>query len=338
MLAYIYTLNGISLLLNGVTTTIARDDPRYDNVTAALREGRHSSESQEDFEAYVTILAAPPKQQVINQINAQELSDRITVVGDTVYYNSVAINNSLTRRMLEFIRENIEIRHLVPFLENLMQNPSNRTVEHLYAFLEYGKIPLTGDGHFLAYKAVRSDWKDIHSGTFDNSIGKVCEVFRNQVDENPDQTCSHGLHVCSFEYLPHFAHADGHVVIVKVNPKDVVAIPRDYNNTKMRVCRYEVVNEVDGYYAERRDYLSEKPLFDEWDRYPEDPEPVELAHEVFDLPIRVSTYSDDGTAFGSAQFDDWDEAEEYASGCLDIVTPTAVITDGRRTITLQHPL
>jgi len=32
-------------------------------------------------------------------------------------------------------------------------------------------------------------------------------------------------------------------MIVKINPKDVVAIPADYNNTKGRTCRYEVVAE-----------------------------------------------------------------------------------------------
>jgi hypothetical protein len=78
-------------------------------------------------------------------------------------------------------------------------------------------------------------------------------VPRNCVDEDPDRTCSHGLHVCSFDYLPHFSHANGHVVVCKVNPADVVAIPRDYNNTKMRVCRYEVVGEYEGYYSERGD-------------------------------------------------------------------------------------
>jgi len=31
-------------------------------------------------------------------------------------------------------------------------------------------------------------------------------------------------------------------VLVKVNPKDVVSVPVDYNNTKMRVCRYEVIS------------------------------------------------------------------------------------------------
>jgi hypothetical protein len=32
-------------------------------------------------------------------------------------------------------------------------------------------------------------------------------------------------------------------MILKINPADVVSIPSDYNNTKGRTCRYEVVGE-----------------------------------------------------------------------------------------------
>jgi hypothetical protein len=67
---------------------------------------------------------------------------------------------------------------------------------------------------------------------------------RNKVDEDKDRTCSYGLHFCSISYLPHFSDScGGHTMIVKINPKDVVAIPADYNNTKGRTCRYEVIGE-----------------------------------------------------------------------------------------------
>jgi hypothetical protein len=129
-------------------------------------------------------------------------------------------------------------------------------LEHLYEFLEVGKNPITEDGCFLAYKAVRGDFLDIYSGKFDNSIGAELKMLRNKVDENQNNTCSSGFHVCSFDYLRHFASAGGHVMVCKVNPADVVAIPADYHNTKMRVCRYEVVGEHLGYYAAADDTLA----------------------------------------------------------------------------------
>lgn len=126
-----------------------------------------------------------------------------------------------------------------------MLNPSHRAVQELYSFLETGSMALTEDGYFLTYKKIRENWTDIHSGTFDNSIGAKPYMPRNMVDENSEKTCSNGLHVCSYDYLSHFGGCDSNrVVLCKVNPKDVVAIPKDYSNTKMRVCEYEVLQEV----------------------------------------------------------------------------------------------
>jgi hypothetical protein len=43
--------------------------------------------------------------------------------------------------------------------------------------------------------------------------------------------------------LNHFGGA--RTVIGKINPRDVVSIPSDYNATKGRACRYEVIGEID---------------------------------------------------------------------------------------------
>jgi hypothetical protein len=104
---------------------------------------------------------------------------------------------------------------------------------------------------------------------------------RNQVDEDKDRTCSKGLHFCSIKYLPHFSdHNGGHTMMVKINPADVVAIPADYNNTKGRCSRYEVVNE---YTEDWRSKLGrgesgwDADLYDEdgseYEDYDEDEEP-----------------------------------------------------------------
>jgi hypothetical protein len=131
---------------------------------------------------------------------------------------------------------------MASFMENLMSNSSKRAVDELYGFLEKNNLPITPDGHFLAYKRVRDNYFDVHSGTMDNSVGKIVEMERNEVDDNKDRTCSAGLHFCSHSYLGHFG--GDRVVIVKINPRDVVSIPSDYNDSKGRACRYEVIGEV----------------------------------------------------------------------------------------------
>jgi hypothetical protein len=65
---------------------------------------------------------------------------------------------------------------------------------------------------------------------------------RNQVDDDKDHTCSTGLHFCSQDYLNHFSGEQ--VMILKINPRDVVSIPADYSDTKGRCCRYEVIGEL----------------------------------------------------------------------------------------------
>lgn len=317
MLAYIYTPNGVSIALNGRHHSIAKDDVRYLALVEAIEN------KFEEFE--LEALLAPPVEILAAAIMRDGFANTVTVDYDAVYYNGEAIHNTLTIRILQHLREGIAVTSLVRFLEKLMQNPSYRAVQDLYTFLEVGKIPLTPDGDFLVYKAVRSNWKDIHSGTFDNSIGQIVEVPRNKVDEDSNRTCSYGLHVCSFEYLPHFSHANGHVIVCKVNPADVVAIPADYNNTKMRVSRYEVVGEVDGYYGERRNILSESLVNTNW--YPETAVPVPVP-VVWTVVCHEESDNWDGfndEPIIEQEFDSEEEAQEFAREIFAKEIPFVII-------------
>jgi len=163
----------------------------------------------------------------------------------------------LVPRLIQSLNEDGEnslaFQGLLKFTERLASNPSNRAVNELYNFLEASCIDIDEEGMVIAFKKVRSNYTDIFSGKFDNSPGSVCEVPRNMVDENSEQTCSYGLHVCSSSYLPCFGSLPGNKVVkVKVDPADFVAIPKEYYKTndggeveaKARVCRYEVLEDV----------------------------------------------------------------------------------------------
>lgn len=163
----------------------------------------------------------------------------------------------LVPRLIESLSEDGEtslaFQGLIRFTERLAMNPSYRAVNELYNFLEASCIDIDSDGMVIAFKKVRDNYTDIFSGKFDNSPGSVCEVPRNMVDENSEQTCSYGLHVCSSSYLPCFGSSPGNrVVKVKVDPADFVAIPKEYYRTnsggeveaKARVCCYEVLGDV----------------------------------------------------------------------------------------------
>ena len=231
--AVIITGSGkIAATIEGVSYTIDTDHPKYKEALDCVRN--------RDWKTFVDIvnIAKQVQNYFSNSNSGVEIKDGL------VTYNGETIHNTLTKRIISFIRDGLPYEPLVKFFNNLMDNPSSRAVNELYDFLEAGELPITEDGCFLAYKNVRSNYFDIHSGTFRNQVGDVCEMPRNRVDEDKERTCSYGLHFCSIAYLPSFSDSDGgHTMIVKINPKDVVAIPADYNNTKGRTCRYEVVAE-----------------------------------------------------------------------------------------------
>jgi hypothetical protein len=147
-------------------------------------------------------------------------------------------------KLVDLLNAGFDATPWANFLERIMLNRSKESRESLFDFIEKWKAPLTEDGHFIAFKYVREDYMDVHTGTFDNHPGKTPSMPWEDVDPDPKSTCSRGLHVCASVYLPGYTPSK-RVVAVKVDPVDVVTVPDDYNNAKMRVCRYTVVGEVD---------------------------------------------------------------------------------------------
>jgi hypothetical protein len=82
----------------------------------------------------------------------------VAVQGSKVFYKEREMSGVMTARLIDMYQEGFPVEPLILFMENLMANPSKRAVEELYGFLEKGNLPLTPDGHFLAYKKVRKDF------------------------------------------------------------------------------------------------------------------------------------------------------------------------------------
>jgi hypothetical protein len=230
-MAFSYLIQGknIVIVIGSNTHTISSSHIAYDKIKEAIKASDWDS---------VKDLVEPAKV-VVNYGQGN-----VSVQGDKLYWKDKEFHNCLANKFVEMYQEGFPVEPMVNFMENLMQNPSKRAVDELYGFLEKGNLPITADGCFLAYKKIRNDYKDIHSGTMDNSVGTVVEMERNEVDDDKDRTCSTGLHFCSKDYLQHFGGRDSRTVILKINPRDVVSIPADYHATKGRACRYEVIEEI----------------------------------------------------------------------------------------------
>lgn len=161
-----------------------------------------------------------------------------------LFYQGIELRSGLVDRIIDSMNKGEDFEFYLPFLENLLENPSPKAVQRLFDFLVANDIEITEDGHFIGWKIVRENYFDCHSGSFDNSPGKVVKMPRSRVNDDDTQTCSAGLHVCSKGYIGHFGGRNSKVVSVKVHPRDVVSIPVDYNDAKMRACQYEVIADV----------------------------------------------------------------------------------------------
>ncbi len=228
---YIITDSNITVNYEGQTHIVSRTDGLADKLIDALRNQREDD---------IPNLISTAKR-------IENFSHGKFVVKDgEILVNGVVVPRVLGNKIVKFANEGLPHQPLVKFAENLQKNPSYRAVNELFQFLEKNDHPITENGCFIAYKKVRSNFKDIHSGLFDNSPGTVVEIARNQVDEDSARTCSRGLHVANWDYANnHYGTSEDVMLEVEVNPADVVAIPSDYNQSKMRVCKYLVLGVVD---------------------------------------------------------------------------------------------
>ena len=171
--------------------------------------------------------------------------EQIEVKNGNVYVNDVAMHTLDAQRIIECLAKGADVTHIFKFVIRLQNNPSRRAVQELYKFLEHKNLGISVNGNLIAYKAVRNNYTDKHTGSFDNSIGNVLEMSRNQVDDDKDNGCSYGFHAGSLKYATEFASDNDRVVLVEIDPADVVSIPTDCEFQKLRTCKYKVISEFE---------------------------------------------------------------------------------------------
>lgn len=228
-IAWIITDNNITVRYDNQTHIVPRTDGLADKLIDALKSKK--------LDLIPELVSVSKRVEKFSEGN-------FTIKDGQIFVGGVLAPTVLGNKILKFSKEGLPYEPLVEFAKKLQLNPSFRSVNELFQFLEKNDHPITESGNFIAYKKVREDFKDVHSGTFDNSVGKVVQMPRNQVNEDSTQTCSNGLHVANYEYAANF-YAGGVMLEVEVDPSDVVAVPVDYDNSKMRVCKYKVLGVVD---------------------------------------------------------------------------------------------
>ena len=241
----------LNAVIAGKSYTVDATHPNYNKIVESLKA--------QDADAMVNYIdqSTPIRSFLADQTNV----GKVAFKDGLVTYDGLPAHNTITNKVVRYVEQGLPFEPLLRCVERVYENTSNRVVNEIFGFMEFGELAITEDGFILAHKNVGADWFSItgnvnikpikgrsnEAGQIFNGVGEIIEIRRNQVDEDSSNTCSAGLHFCSLKYLPNYIERDGgHSVIVKIDPRDICAVPRDYNNTKARCCRYEVVSEYFG--------------------------------------------------------------------------------------------
>ena len=246
-ISFLITLRNIVINFEGKTFIVSKEaqTTKYDAIKEAFKA--------HDYEKVIGIII--PKERIVKYAN------EFFVVGDKgVLFmkddETTPVAKVIGATLMDFVNEELPLDPLINFWKKLRNNPLETAREDLYRFLEHNHHPLTPDGNFIAYKRVNATENgklvDNYSKTIDNSVGAIVKMKREDVDSNRNNTCSRGLHVAAWTYAQ--TYSGDTLIEVLVNPEDVVSVPTDYNNQKMRVCRYQVLNIV----GEERDEVLAK--------------------------------------------------------------------------------
>jgi hypothetical protein len=238
--AHAITDESVTVVLNGRTFTIRKSSPNFDAARMAAFTGKWDE---------IPGLASPGHaiEEWLAAHSYMGSPSPFAFVDGFITYEGTRIDTDLNGRLKTMAASGANPSGWLKFWSRLQANPSHRSVTQLYAFLTHKGIPIDEEtGHILAYKSVSADYKDFHTGTCDNSVGSKLKMPRNQISDDPNEACHFGFHVGALAYALEFGEDGRRIIIVRVDPADVVCVPYDHSAQKVRVCQYEVIGNYSG--------------------------------------------------------------------------------------------
>lgn len=222
---YLITRGNIKFEAYNIQYTVFKDNPYFEEIKSWLKLGKVRKAVG-----------------LVNDSLKKQAKKGFVFSDNDLFYKGQKMPEVFIKSYKSCLENDGKIKSLQKFFDNVVANPGKMvSVEALARFITQRQIVITDRGTFLAYKRVNANYTDCHTGKMDNSIGKTVRMSREKVDHVQTNTCSSGLHVCSYGYLGSFGGA--RVIIVEVNPKNVVAVPPDYDNSKIRCCEYTVLDD-----------------------------------------------------------------------------------------------
>ena len=220
------THESITIVTDDGPVTVRKGHPNYVLLRQALAD-----EDEDRALSLLTVEAAV----------REWSSGQFIMQDEAILFENDTLPPELNKRILAMVTGGDDPSHLLRFWERLADNPSWRSTQQLFRFLDHEGIPIQPDGTILVYKSVRSNLTDHHTGTVKNAVGSVHEMPRNKISDDPNTACHYGFHVGALEYARDFGSSGSRIVICEVDPAHVVCVPYDASSQKVRVCSYKVI-------------------------------------------------------------------------------------------------
>lgn len=200
-------------------------------------------------------------------VSSYHLSDNLKIKNGQIVFGEFVLEETLASHMLSLLDEE-EVpkdeklwKSYIRFLDNLHQNVNEDIRKQLFRWMDYERrtgnhFAITEDGCFVGYKGCQGtilepmsvftgkaivDGEDFE-GHIPNRVGSVVQMPRATVQNDPSIGCAQGLHVGTRDYATAWAPI---LILVKVNPRDVVSVPYECDSQKIRVCEYTVLKVTD---------------------------------------------------------------------------------------------
>ena len=181
-MTYFISKNQVSVTFDdGTTKSVFSDCPRYRKALDAIR-------AKEPEDVLRSILDG-------NLFVKRWAAGEFEIVGNKVTWTrrpDYAVPQAVADKLIEFASNGFPAESFVKFLSRLLENPSLRSVETFYGFIEQQGLTIDSEGYVIGYKGVSDQLRDMHTGKFDNSPGRFLEMPRNHVDDDPNAPCSRG--------------------------------------------------------------------------------------------------------------------------------------------------
>jgi hypothetical protein len=314
--------NTFTVVLNDKPYTVDRNHKNYDKLNTMFL-----SNNSEGFEELFNLTAHTDNKSFVESVRGD---DEFTFDGNKIFMNGEELHGAIVVRINEMREEGEDFEYMLNFLKNLNKNTSARAKGEAYDFIANKNIPITQDGCILAYKSLNSDYYSKYAGTLKlvqgttredgriyNGIGETIECDRSKVDDDRERECSFGLHAGGFSYAGPggwYNSSSDKIVIVKVNPADIVAVPKDCNATKMRICKYTIVSE---YIRPLKNTVENENKYDE-----EEEEEYEYEEDDYE-----HDYSDDDWEDDNDEDEDDEDDDPFVRKLTDLNEPVVVLYD-----------